>query len=180
MKILPPSIKTDYGFYNNYIRKATENDLIAALNDTLDQAKSLAGTFSDEQLNFRYSEGKWSIKELFVHLVDSERTFCYCIMRISRGDESILPAINVHDFIINSQASERTIASILKELELLRRATILMFEEMNEPMLEKTAMVRDAVISVRALGFAMAGHIIHHSDIIKEKYLPEINQQVVL
>ena len=170
MLIAPPS-KIDYGFYNGYVFKVTDTDLITALNQNFVAIKQLADSLTEDELNSRYDTGKWSIKEIFFHLVDSERNFGYRIMRISRGDQGMLPMFNIHDFIINANVTEKSITNIIKELELLRQATILSFQGMDQEMLDRTGPARDVMISVRALGFAIIGHAIHHMDIIREKYL---------
>jgi hypothetical protein len=106
-----------------------------------------------------------------VHLIDAERSFCYRIMRISRADQAQLPGYSVDDFITNSFAEERDTANIMQELEMLRKSTIAMFEGMHPEMLDRTGPARDVIISPRALGFAIVGHVIHHTDIIRDRYL---------
>jgi len=171
MHIAPPTADQNFGFYNGYIQKAGKDDLISSLKKNLQQLKELVSPLTEEQLQFRYAPDKWSIKETLVHLVDSEKTFNYRIMRASRGDQGIIPAFNIAEFVLNAHASERSIRNIMAELELLRNATILMFEEMHPSMLDKVSPARDVMVSVRAFGFAMVGHVNHHSEIIKERYL---------
>ena len=130
-----------------------------------------ADTLNEEQLLYRYEPGKWNIKEVLVHLIDAERNFCYRIMRISRGDQTQLPMFSVHEFVLNSFATERDVKSIMAELDITREATIAMFGGMHPSMHDKTGPARDVTISVRALGFAIPGHVMHHVDIIKERYL---------
>lgn len=174
MLIVPPPAATDYGFYSGYIAKAPTTDLIAALKDNWSDIKKLADSLNEEQLLLRYEPGKWSIKEVLVHLIDAERNFCYRIMRISRGDQAQLPAFSIHEFVANSYATERDIENIMLELELLRKSTIAMFEGMHPSMLDLTGPARDVTISVRALGFALVGHGIHHIAIIRDRYLAAV------
>ncbi|MCW3121879.1 MAG: DinB family protein [Flavipsychrobacter sp.] len=170
MLIAPPAT-ADYGFYNGYVTKAPKTDLITALKENWNELESFVGGLSDEQLLLRYEAGKWNIKEVLAHLIDAERNFCYRIMRISRGDQAQLPMFSVHEFVVNSFATERSRESLMHELELVRKCTIAMYEGMHPSMLDKTGPARDVIISVRALGFAIAGHVTHHVDIIKERYL---------
>jgi hypothetical protein len=171
MYIAPPA-KADFGFYNNYISISPDTDLVTALTGNSQELRKLIFTLSDMQLSYRYEPGKWSIKETLVHLIDAERNFCYRVMRLSRGDQAALPMYDIHQFVINAHAADRDINNIIEELELLRKATIAMFQGMHPSMLDKTGPARDVIISVRALGFAMVGHVIHHMNIINEKYLP--------
>lgn len=161
----------DYGFYNNYVFKVRDTDLISSLALNWEYLKALMVRLDEGQLNYRYAEGKWSIKEIFTHLIDGERNFCYRIMRISRGDQAHLPMYDVHSFVANSHSEKRDIKNMITEMELLRKATIKMFEGMDEEVLEMTGPARDVTISVRALGYALVGHCWHHIDIINEKYL---------
>lgn len=170
MQIMPPS-SGDYGFFNNYISLAPKTDLITALEDNIELLKSFALQLSKEQLDLRYAPGKWTVKENFAHLVDAERNFCYRAMRISRGDQGILPAFDIHSFVVNAHAESRGIDSIIEELEHLRNASICMFRGMTPAMLDLTAPVRDTIMSPRALGFAMLGHTLHHMALLKGKYL---------
>ena len=174
--IIAPPATTDYGFYNNYVFKVTDKDLITALTETLADIKVFVAGLTEDELNLRYDTGKWSIKEILLHLADSERTFCYRILRISRNDKSPLPGFDPHDFIMNAHAGTRSINGIMRELELLRKATIILYEEMHPEMLERTGPARDITMSVRALGFAIVGHVIHHINILNERYLPMIKK----
>ena len=174
MKISPP-IDTDFGFYNNYIYKIKDKDLITALHDNWTEIKAMADGLTKDELSYRYDTGKWSIKEVFVHLVDAERNFAYRIMRASRGDQGILPAYNIHDFILNAHADQRSMANIMQELELLRKTTITMFEGIHPDMLDKTSPARDVMVSVRAFGFCIAGHAVHHMEVIRKKYLVAVS-----
>jgi len=170
MQILPPQ-PADFGFYAGYISKAPDTDLITALEQTMSDLRELAATLSPEDLELRYAPGKWSIQETYQHLVDAERNFCYRIMRISRGDTGTIAPFDIYPFVVNSAASQRSFGSILEELEHLRRGTILMFQGMTPEMIDREGPARDIVISVRALGFAMTGHCLHHIALIREKYL---------
>jgi hypothetical protein len=170
MQIAPPA-EINFGFYNGYIGYAIGADLITVLENNWKDIQSAISPLTEQQLLMRYEADKWNIKEVMVHLVDSERNFCYRIMRFSRQEQTPLPMFDIHKFIINAHASERDIKDILLELELLRRATIIMFKGMPEFMLELTGPARDAQLSVRALGFAIAGHCMHHLNVIKERYL---------
>ncbi len=170
MQIAPPPA-ADYGFYTGYILNAPDTDLITALNDNWLEIKGLISSLTPEQAESRYEAGKWTLKEVVMHLVDAERNFGYRIFRISRGDQSPLPAYDPALFIANSNAANRDITAIMSELEILRMANIAMFAGMSPAMLDMEGPARNIVLSVRALGFALVGHVLHHQRIIREKYL---------
>ena len=169
--LITPPVDPDYGFYNGYITKAPNTDLITALKENWTSFRTFVNHLSEDELLHRYAAGKWSVKEVLVHLVDAERSFCYRIMRISRNDQAPLPGYSVDEFIKHSFAEERDTANIMLELEMLRKTTIAMFEGMHPDMLDRTGPARDVIISPRALGFAIVGHVMHHTDIIRDRYL---------
>ncbi len=174
MRIAPPPATDDYGFYNSYISKAPDTDLITALTRNWSELKAFVNTLSEAQLLIRYAPDKWNIKEVLVHLIDAERNFCYRIMRISRGDQTQVPVIDVDQFVKNSHATERDINSIMEELAVIRQGTTALFGGMHPSMIDQTGPARDVTISVRALGFAIVGHVMHHTEIIKERYLAQV------
>lgn len=164
----------DYGFYNGYIGYADNTDLITALEASWADIRNIFSQLTDEQLELRYEPGKWSVKEILQHLVDAEHIYCYRTLRISRGDQVELPPIDMNMFIGNAHVEKRSAQSMLAELELLRKASILMFKDMPSELLERTGPVRGVTIPVKAIGFAQAGHCMHHMKIIKERYLRQL------
>ena len=161
----------NFGFFNHYIQKAAGTNLVTALHDSWAEAKSLLGNLTEDEELLRYETGKWNIREITAHLIDAERNFCYRAMRLSRHEQSPLPSYDAHQFVMHSFATDRDMKTMLRELELLREATIIMYESMPAEMLDLTGPARDVTISVRALGFVTAGHMRHHVEIIRERYL---------
>src|ERR1700761_5632532 len=108
MTITPPPPHEDHGFYNTYISLTDgKTDLVTLLHKTMDVLEQLIFTLSEEQLQYRYEPGKWNIKESVQHLIDAERNFCYRAMRISRGDQSLIPVLDIHSFVTNANVDER-------------------------------------------------------------------------
>ena len=165
------SEQNDFGFYNMYINLARETDLIEGLKANWNEVNDLISHMDEEKLLYCYAPGKWSIKETVQHLIDAERNFCYRAMRISRGDQAALPMYDIHSFTMNAHADARDIKNMLQELHAARLATIAFFDGMPVAMLELTGPARDAIVSVKALGFALLGHCMHHLGIINNKYL---------
>ncbi len=171
MPITPPFANSDFGFFNRYVFKVKHLDLINAFKENWTEVNLFFSHLPEDKLLYRYEADKWNIKEVANHLIDAEKHFGYRAMRISRQDQTLVPAYDPHSFVANSNASERDIKSLLQELQTARNASISFFEGMSEEMLDREGPARDAVISVRALGFAIVGHAIHHIEIIKERYL---------
>ena len=171
MNILPPSSTDNFGNFSNYINKVTAQELLTGLqeNQQLVEQKMLA--LSEEQLNFKYQVGKWSIKEVIGHIIDTERIFAYRALRFARKDKTPLPGYDEVLYGNTSNAGQRDIQKLIAEFSAVRQATILLFDSFNEEMLEEGGVASNFEISVRAMGFAILGHCVHHLQIIDERYL---------
>ena len=157
-------------YYDRYINLLNDIDLTEALkqygpNLLTEIRQSLIRT-GDKV----YSPGKWTVKEIIQHLIDSERVFSYRALRFARNDKTELPGYDENVFVMESKAGERDIYDMLYEYDLLRKSTVCLFDSLDETMLCRTGVCFDKEISVLALGFTMAGHTLHHTNVIREKY----------
>lgn len=171
MLIVPPTQHENYGYLNNYINRVKSTDLVAGLAETQATTQQLLGNLTEEQANFRYQPEKWSIKELILHLADSERIFAYRALRFARQDKKDLSGFDENAYVPVSGASLRSLASLLAEFGAVRAATIALFSNFDEAMLNSNGTANENIASVRALGYAIVGHEIHHIEVIKERYL---------
>lgn len=158
-------------YYHTYISRTAGDDLIDLLRKGLSELEVLITSLPAEKLNYRYQPGKWSIKELLVHLLDAERIFAYRALRFSRGDRTGLPGFDEDEYVPNSGASDRSVESIMDEYKALRASTITFFENLTPEMLGRTGIANGQEISVRALAYIIPGHEIHHLGVIRERYL---------
>ena len=170
-KIYKPT--DDYpSFYKPYMNCVPDDgDLIQHLKDIQTETEKLTGSLSDEKLSYRYDEGKWTIKDILVHLSDCERVLIYRAMRIARGDKTELPGFDEKLFSINANAISRQIADIVNELKLARTASIVFIETLTEEELNRTGTANGFPLSARLLVNHIYGHHQHHLNILKEKYL---------
>ena len=120
---------------------------------------------------FRYDNGKWTIKELVQHIIDAERVLSYRALRFSRNDPSDLQGFDEDWYVGNSNGNDRNFEDILEEFTYLRKATTSLFNSFTSEMMPMLGTSNGSIMSVRALGFIIAGHQMHHLNIIKEKYL---------
>lgn len=164
--------KNEYAeFYANYVSLVDETDIIAALQNQPADLKNLLAECSPEKEAFRYAENKWSVRELLGHIIDGERVFSYRALRISRGDETPLAGFEENSYVENSRFSEIKLADLLEEFTLLRQSNIFLFKNLTDEMWSRTGTASDAQVSVRALAFIMVGHVRHHANILRERYL---------
>ena len=171
-RIIKAPQPTEYDeFYNSYIGNANTDDLLTALAASEEYIVNFMLSLKEPQLNHRYQPGKWSIKEMLVHMADTERIFAYRALRFARNDKTDLPGFDENDYAEQSKADKRSITSILAEYAAARQATIELFKNLDEEMLGRTGTASGRSVSVRALGFAILGHEIHHLNIIKQRYL---------
>jgi len=124
-----------------------------------------------DKYEYRYTEGKWTIKEILQHIIDSERVFAYRALRFSRGDGTALPGFDENMYGNNSHAESRSINDLLTEMSAVRHANIMMFKSFSEEALLRKGIASGYTISVRAFGFLLIGHQNHHIKIFKERYL---------
>jgi len=169
--ITKPSTEEYAPYYETYISKVNINDLIDALEKGQTEVIKFIQTTPLDKLDYRYQEGKWSIKEIIVHLMDVERIFTYRALRFSRNDQTALAGFDEEEYFPESNASDRSVQSLSDEYTALRRSTIEFFKNITPEMSRRTGIANGKEISVRALGFIIPGHDIHHMNVIRERYL---------
>lgn len=165
----------EYGFdpyYEVYTKLSSQTDdvlqqLLTQHMDTVDLVTSL----DDQTLYTPYAAGKWSIMEILVHLMDTERIFCYRALSIARGDQTQLPGYNQDDYVLKSEANGRKILDVVKELSVLRSSTIALFSGLTQPMLQRSGYADGKRISAGAVPYVLLGHEMHHLNVIEQKYI---------
>jgi len=141
------------------------------LEDNLKATKDFILSLPEDKLTYRYAEGKWTIKEILVHVIDDERIYAYRALRFARNDKTELPGFEQDDYATHSGANGRDIKDILKEFARVRHATISLFEGFDREALLRAGVADGKVMSVRAAAYHIAGHELRHINIIKERYL---------
>lgn len=157
-------------YYKPYVQLVGLQKMADCLNNTIAELLQYCTRLNHQQALFRYKAGKWSVKEIIQHLVDTERIFCYRALSISRGDISF-KSFDENKYVINCNADYRSLNDLLEEIEALRRSTILLFNSFDANKLQLTGQVENNKLTVNALGFIIAGHQLHHTKVIKEKYI---------
>lgn len=158
-------------YYDGYVSLIEETDIISVLGRQLDEMRELERTIPEDRGNYAYAMGKWSVKELLVHLNDAERIFGYRAYRFAHNDPETLPGFDQDIYVANGRANERTLKNIFDEFELLRRANLMFFQRLTSDEWLRTGIASNAEVSVRAIAFITAGHVRHHLKILQERYL---------
>ena len=162
----------EYGtFHKDYIQILENVVLQEELEICLHRFIKFVQNIPMDKFDYRYDEGKWTIKEIIQHLIDSERVFSYRALRISRNDITPLPGFDEISFVENTNANDRSLQSLLTEMAVVRQATLSLFASFSEAQLTRMGTASNHVISVRAIGFIIIGHQEHHQKIFTERYL---------
>ena len=168
--------KPDEGEYSPYaimyIKLLPEDGLVLKhLKENFKRLQFFILSLPEEKLTYRYAENKWTIKEMLVHIMDDERIYAYRALRIARNDKTPLPGFEQDDYVPYSRANERSLADIFKEFKTIRNATLSLFNSLKKEDFLRTGIANDHPVSVRALAYHIAGHELHHVNVIKERYL---------
>jgi uncharacterized damage-inducible protein DinB len=159
-------------YANMYIQLLPgDGQLLKHLKNNFIATKELILSLPEGKLNYRYAENKWTIKEIMVHIIDDERIYAYRVLRFARNDETELPGFEQDDYVLYSRANERSIENIMEEYEAVRSSTIALFDGLPEDSFLRMGIANNNKVTVRALAYHIAGHELHHINIIKEKYL---------
>jgi DinB superfamily len=164
-----PQIQEYPQWYKRYIDLVEDNVL-----EVLErQGPDFAGFLGRiaEKADYAYAPGKWTIKEMVGHIIDTERIMVFRLTSFSRGEKAPLPGFEEDDYVINAHFKDRTLLSLSEEFECLRKANLFLLKSLNEEELNRSGNANGNEISVRALVFILAGHVMHHKNIIKERYL---------
>ena len=171
MKISKPSPSDLSGYYQSYLHYVPEDDLLQALKEQKTVIENFVSSISTAKESFRYAEGKWMLKEVLGHLCDTERILSYRALRIARNDKTPMSGFDENHYTPNSNYKDRTLKNISEEFLAVRTATILLFENMSEEMLDRKGIANDSDVTVRTILFFMVAHARHHLGVIKERYL---------
>jgi hypothetical protein len=159
------------GFYHKYVQLVTEEDLQTAFRNYSVEMISFLTGIPAHKWNFRYAEGKWSIKELIQHLIDAERIFCYRALTFARNDDKILPGFDENHYTAVSKADRRTPEDLIYELEAVQRTSSKLFESFDQEQLLAEGIANNNLVYVEAIGYIIIGHCRHHKKILEERYL---------
>jgi len=166
-------LNTEYApHYANYISQVSDKyNLTEELEISIHRFIKFVQEIPMDKHEFRYAEGKWTIKEIIQHLMDAERIFAYRALRFARNDKTALPGFEENDYAAIAQADQRSIMSLLNEFSAIRHSNILMFKAFSDAELLRTGTASENEMSVRALGFVIVGHQNHHQRVFEERYL---------
>lgn len=141
------------------------------LQTAMQTTRDLIQPQSPALLVYRFAPNEWTIKEILVHVIDTERIMAYRALRFARNDTTILAGFDQDEYVANSRANQRSIGDILDEYTAVRHATLAFFQSLDELTWLRTGQSNNHPMSVRAAAYVIAGHELHHLKSINENYL---------
>jgi hypothetical protein len=158
-------------YYKTYIDKTTHSNVVKGLIDNLESISQFYGLIPDSKYNYAYAKNKWTINQIMLHIIDTERIFAYRALRIARGDKTPLAGFDQDIYVDSAKVNSRSPQSILEEYNTVRLASVSLFKSFDVSELMQIGEASGSPISVRAIGYIITGHENHHMAIIKERYL---------
>ena len=158
-------------FYHNYIKHVPEDDLMIAFKNQTPVALQFFQNLPEDKIDYAYAEGKWTIKELLQHIIDAERIFSYRALRFARKDPTPLPGFDENLFAENAKAAKRNWSDLVEEFKVVRKATEWLYGSFDAEQLNATGTSNNSPIYVLAFGYISVGHVMHHMNVIKQRYL---------
>ncbi|AFU13578.1 MULTISPECIES: DinB family protein [Bacillus cereus group] len=152
-------------YYSTYINLIPNGDIIRILEQQMKETNLLLKDIPDSEGHFRYAPNKWSIKEVIGHIVDTERIMAYRLLSIARGETAELPGYNDDMYVL------RAAQDLLENLTVVRQSTVHLLKSLDKEAWLQRGIANNSEVTVLALANIIAGHELHHRQIIKERYL---------
>ncbi|KZE67155.1 damage-inducible protein DinB [Fictibacillus phosphorivorans] len=158
-------------YYKTYVKLVPKGDMVQILEDQMRETVGLMSMLSEEKCAHRYAAGKWSIKEVIGHVVDTERIMSYRLLSIARGDRVSLPGYDENAYVEEADFDSHSMKRLLEHFVAVRQATIQLINSLPKEARSKIGTANGHEVSVSALMMIIAGHELHHRNIILERYL---------
>ena len=157
-------------YYSTYIDTVSEN-VMGELEHQAISFPAFLNSIIPDKASYAYAEGKWTIKELVGHLIDTERIMAYRALCIARNDQTRFPGFEENEYVKNAHFNQRSLGSLAEEFAAVRKANMYLFKSLNEDELSRMGTASEKAVSVKALLYICAGHVNHHRKVIEERYL---------
>lgn len=160
----------EYPIWAETYIKLVEDDVMEILERQVSEFPDFINSLI-EKADYAYAPGKWTIKQLIGHMIDTERILVYRLTCFARGEKTPLPGFEEDDYVKNAHFQDRSLLSFSEEFTLLRKSNLYLFKSLKDEELNQIGNASNRDISVRTLLFVVAGHVTHHVQVIKDRYL---------
>jgi len=158
-------------YYSRYIERVPDGDVLSTLSQQNSETIALLRGLPESIANYRYAPDKWSVNELVGHLIDSERLFTNRALRFARGDATPVPGFEQDDYVRGATFNAYPLSELASELQVVRQSTLYFFRHIDDEAWARRGVANNAEVSVRALAYIIAGHELHHREILHTRYL---------
>jgi hypothetical protein len=169
--VAKPQTNEYAAYYEKYVSLVPDGDIVELLEQQLEKTLALLGGLSEEKGNYRYAPDKWSVKELVGHISDTERIFAYRLLRFARNDKNALAGFEQDGYIENANFDSCRLSDLVREFEYIRKSSIALLYHLPEDAWMRSGNASDNEVTVRALAYILAGHELHHLNVLSERYL---------
>lgn len=157
-------------YFEKYINLVQGNSVAEALENHASLMNAFYTDLPESKADYAYAEGKWTLKDLLQHVIDTERIFAYRLLRISRGDATPLPGFEENDYALAAKANTRSLQSLKEEFKAVRSSTDLLLQSLSQHQLDQKGTTNNHPITANAIAFIAIGHLLHHQNVLKERY----------
>ena len=171
--IAKASLAETASFYHRYLNQIPDGDILELLIKQAEEVKGLLSSLPIGKHDYAYGPGKWTLKQLFGHMVDTERIMAYRALCIARGEETSLPGFDENAYVNHANFENRDLANIIREYAALRESNLALFASFSEEVLARSGMANNNKGIVRGFITVIAAHEFHHLQIIKQRYLAD-------
>ncbi len=154
-----------------YVNKVPNGPVLEILDYLKDSTYNFFARMTDEQADYAYAEGKWKLKEVLGHMIDTERVFAFRALCFSRGEQQHFPGFDQDQYVQNSTFDSRSIQDLALEFKTVRESTLFLYRSLTDEQSLLKGTASNYATSVRALVYMTAGHELYHLDLIKENYI---------
>lgn len=158
-------------YYVRYIQRVPDGDVLVTLGQQIGETLALLRGLPESVATYRYAPEKWSVNEMIGHMIDTEKIFAYRALRFARADATPLAGYEQDDYVRNSTFNSYPLSELASELESVRKSTLAFFRHIDDEAWTRRGLANNAEVSVRALAYIIAGHELHHREILRTRYL---------
>jgi DinB superfamily len=158
-------------YFDTYINLVDDIELNDALKQSISELENLDFDALEKLADYAYAEGKWTVKDIIQHMIDTERVMNYRALSYARNDVKQLPGFDENNYAKNVNTKKRSLKSLIAELKLVHKSSIALFKSFDKKALQRKGIMFNSEMSVLAVGFVIAGHQKHHLNVIKERYM---------
>lgn len=159
-------------FYQGYLALSQEVGILKALDTGTERLSNMVSELTEQDGFLAYADGKWTIKDIVQHISDSERIMCTRALRFARNDKTELPGFEENDYVVAADASKKSFFLLMEEFNAVRKASVCLFKSLDPEQLQHSGMANGHEFTAESQGLIMAGHCLHHLNILEERYLP--------